>query len=119
MPRRTILGLTLVAALAVGCREPVAVRSVVLISLDTCRADHLGAYGYDRPTSPFLDTLAAEGVVFEQALANSSYTRESLTKRAACQHNSAHTRLVNDATTRRTPARRAPLRNRDSTSIAI
>ena len=38
----------------------------VLISLDTQRADHLGCYGYGRATSPFLDSLAARGVLFER-----------------------------------------------------
>lgn len=38
----------------------------VLISLDTQRADHLGCYGYGRDTSPFIDSLAARGVLFER-----------------------------------------------------
>ncbi len=42
-----------------------AAGSVVLISLDTLRADHLSAYGYHRETSPRLDQLAADGVLFE------------------------------------------------------
>ncbi len=46
-----------------------AVRGVVLISLDTLRADRLGLYGYQRDTSPFLDRLAAErGIVFERTI---------------------------------------------------
>jgi arylsulfatase A-like enzyme len=40
--------------------------NVVLVSVDTLRADRLSVYGYDRPTSPFLEELAADGVVFEQ-----------------------------------------------------
>jgi arylsulfatase A-like enzyme len=42
-------------------------RRVVLISLDTLRADHLGCYGYGRPTSPALDALAADGATFLEA----------------------------------------------------
>ncbi len=42
--------------------------NIVLIALDTQRADHLGCYGYDRPTSPFIDSIAAPGVVFEQCI---------------------------------------------------
>ncbi|MDP6761938.1 MAG: sulfatase-like hydrolase/transferase, partial [Planctomycetota bacterium] len=38
---------------------------VVLITIDTLRPDHLGCYGYERPTSPAMDRLAAEGVLFE------------------------------------------------------
>jgi arylsulfatase A-like enzyme len=40
--------------------------NVLLISVDTLRADHLHAYGYDRPTSPNIDRLAREAVLFEQ-----------------------------------------------------
>ncbi len=38
--------------------------NVLMIALDTLRADHLGCYGYSRPTSPHLDRLASEGVRF-------------------------------------------------------
>ena len=41
--------------------------SVVLVTLDTTRADHLGAYGYERAYTPVLDALAAKGVRFEAA----------------------------------------------------
>lgn len=49
-------------------------RNVVLISIDSLRADHLGCYGYPRNTSPRLDALARSGVVFETCLAESSWT---------------------------------------------
>ena len=51
---------------------------VVLIIVDTLRADHVGAYGYDRPTTPNIDQVAARGVVFEQVIANCSWTRPSI-----------------------------------------
>ena len=41
----------------------------MLVTLETTRADHLGAYGHDRDTTPNLDRLAAEGVLFEVAYA--------------------------------------------------
>ena len=41
--------------------------SIVLVSIDTLRADHLSCYGYERPTSPRLDRLASEGYLFEWA----------------------------------------------------
>lgn len=47
---------------------------VILVSLDTLRADHLGAYGYHRDTSPFLDRLAEDSVLFESAYSQSSWT---------------------------------------------
>src|SRR5262252_9489466 len=40
--------------------------NLVLITIDTCRADHLGCYGYARRTSPTIDALANESVVFER-----------------------------------------------------
>ena len=51
--------------------------SVILVVVDTLRADHLGMYGYDRPTSPTLDAWAAEGRVFEHAFAPSPWTLPS------------------------------------------
>jgi arylsulfatase A-like enzyme len=49
--------------------------NVVLISIDTLRADHVGAYGYDKPTTPVLDELAGNSVLFERAVSQSSWTR--------------------------------------------
>jgi arylsulfatase A-like enzyme len=48
--------------------------NVLWIVLDTVRADHLSVYGYGRRTSPRLEELAAEGVVFEQAVSPCSWT---------------------------------------------
>ena len=57
-------------------RRPAAAGApnVLLVLVDTLRADHLGAYGYGRPTSPFIDSLAAEGVVFEKTIAQAPWT---------------------------------------------
>ncbi|MEJ2008339.1 MAG: sulfatase, partial [Acidobacteriota bacterium] len=49
--------------------------NIIFIVMDTVRADHLSSYGYSRPTTPNLDRLAREGVLFENALAPSSWTR--------------------------------------------
>jgi len=51
--------------------------SVVLVSVDTLRADHLGAYGGKRPTSPNLDRLAREGVLFERVISQAPWTTPS------------------------------------------
>ena len=51
---------------------------IVLIVVDTLRADHLGLYGYDRATSPVLDALAAESTIFGNATAPSSWTLPSM-----------------------------------------
>src|ERR1700688_1911402 len=48
---------------------PRGTRGLVLISIDTLRADHLGCYGYPRPTSSFLDELARRATLFEEAYA--------------------------------------------------
>ena len=47
---------------------------LILISIDCLRADHVGAYGYTRGTTPTLDALAKDGVVFEDAVSVSSWT---------------------------------------------
>ena len=64
-----------------GPSSPVALKSrstparvVLLVSIDTLRADHLGIYGYPRPTSPVIDSLGREGVVFEDANSTSPWT---------------------------------------------
>lgn len=51
---------------------------IVVYLVDTLRRDHLGVYGYDRPLSPRVDALASEGVVFDRAEAQSSWTRPSV-----------------------------------------
>ena len=51
--------------------------SLVLVSIDTLRADHLGCYGYSRPTSPTIDALARESILFEAAYAPSYHTADS------------------------------------------
>lgn len=52
--------------------------NVALILVDTLRPDHLGCYGYERNTSPFIDSLASEGVVFGNARSASTYTGEAV-----------------------------------------
>jgi arylsulfatase A-like enzyme len=64
--------------------------NVLLITLDTLRADHLSSYGYNRETSPNIDRLASGGAVFEHAFASSSWTLPShatmFTGRLAHEH---------------------------------
>jgi arylsulfatase A-like enzyme len=52
-------------------------KGIILISLDTLRADHLGTYGYGRNTSPHIDAFAKESVVFETAVVQSPWTLPS------------------------------------------
>lgn len=51
--------------------------NLLFITLDTLRADHLSSYGYERHTTPNIDRLARQGVLFERAIANSSWTLPS------------------------------------------
>ncbi|MBN1763625.1 MAG: sulfatase-like hydrolase/transferase, partial [Sedimentisphaerales bacterium] len=50
------------------------IRHVVLISIDTCRADYLSCYGYPSPTTPHIDALAAEGFLFEEVISPAPLT---------------------------------------------
>jgi arylsulfatase A-like enzyme len=66
-------GLVVAAALAwprlrqlAGRGASTSPANVVVVLVDTLRADHLGVYGYPRPTSPHLDRFAREAIVFEQ-----------------------------------------------------
>ena len=74
-----VLGVVLAALIVTGCSRSVQIDNLVLVTIDTLRADHLGSYGYPRPTSPFLDSLAARGVRFDRAISASSHTAPSHT----------------------------------------
>jgi arylsulfatase A-like enzyme len=52
--------------------------NVVLITVDALRADHLGVYGYGRPTSPNIDKLGADSMVFDNGWAHAPSTRYSV-----------------------------------------
>jgi arylsulfatase len=52
--------------------------NVFLLTVDALRADHLGYHGYERDTSPFLDSLADRAVYFTTAISASSHTREAI-----------------------------------------
>ena len=76
----------------VGRAEPVAPQApdIIFILIDTLRADRVGAFGNRRGLTPFLDSLAARGVVFQHTYAQSSWTSPSiaslLTSRFVSQH---------------------------------
>ena len=60
--------------------------NVVLIVVDTLRADHLGVYGYDRDTSPHIDALARESVLFKHAIAAAPWTTPSVASMMTSQY---------------------------------
>jgi arylsulfatase A-like enzyme len=74
---RSTLALLPILAGAAACtadREPTDRPNVLLITLDTTRADHLGCYGYERDTSPNLDRVADDALVFENMISTASWT---------------------------------------------
>jgi len=83
MPRFSALALSISVAVCLAlaaCSKPpreetlCAKCNVVLISMDTVRADRLGTYGHTRPTSPNVDRLAASSLVFENAISQTAWT---------------------------------------------
>ncbi len=72
--RRLATTMTLAGGLLAGCGADSPRPSFILVSLDAARADHFGAYGYERDTTPFVDSLARRGFLFEQAVAPSLNT---------------------------------------------
>jgi arylsulfatase A-like enzyme len=64
--------------LALGACQREQPRNLLLIGVDTLRADHLSAYGYGRATSPVLDRWAAGGTLYERAYAPASWTLPSM-----------------------------------------
>ncbi len=71
--------LALLAALSLAaCQRGNPPRGAILVVIDTLRADHLGAYGYDRPVSPRIDALAADATRFENAISPAPWTLPSL-----------------------------------------
>jgi arylsulfatase A-like enzyme len=63
---------------------------LLLVTIDTLRPDHLGAYGYSRPTSPNLDRFARAAVVFERAYGTSSWTLPSVASLFTAEYPSGH-----------------------------
>jgi choline-sulfatase len=64
--------------------------SVVWIVLDTVRADYLGCYGHDRPTSPHMDKLASRSLVFERAISPASWTLPAMTSMLTGLYGESH-----------------------------
>lgn len=84
LPAGVLVALVLVAGVLVlrifaggsgsTAEAPTGKPNVLWLVMDTTRADHLSAYGYDKPTSPVLEQVAADGALFEEAHAESSWT---------------------------------------------
>jgi choline-sulfatase len=78
--RAALAALAAVLSIAAGCRRappPPTARHLVLVTIDTLRADHVGAYGNSRVATPHLDQISREGAMAEQAMAHVPLTRPS------------------------------------------
>ena len=85
MSRRRAAGLALALLVAVAAcardrapEAPAAPPDLVVYLIDTLRADHLGCYGYPRPTSPRIDAFARQAVRVREARAQSSWTKPAV-----------------------------------------
>jgi arylsulfatase A-like enzyme len=79
---------------AAGCRRASTTATeglnVMLISIDSLRRDHVGCYGYPLPTTPTMDRLAAEGVLFRNAVSTTSWTLAAHAALLTGVHDSRH-----------------------------
>src|SRR5215471_2384890 len=105
--RRAVFIVVLLAG-ACASRAPASkatpsVRNVVLMTIDTLRADHVGVYGYSAARTPTLDALARDGVRFERAFATAPITLAShaslLTGRYPPGHGARHNGIRVDSST--------------------
>ncbi len=86
----------LLASLSCAPRRAADARpDIVLVVVDTLRADHLGAYGYSRPTSPNIDAFARRSALFESAWAGAPWTLPSVMSIMTGRYPSSH-RVEND-----------------------
>jgi arylsulfatase A-like enzyme len=91
MPRLLVSGLVLLSLLAPACRTPPRrLPNIVVIVVDTLRADALGCYGNPRPLTPFLDDMARGGIRFANAYAASSWTLPSVASLLSSSYPSQH-----------------------------
>lgn len=89
------------AALMAGQPQPAL--NILLITIDTLRADHLGAYGYPRSTSPNIDRLARQGVLFRRAVSQWPKTSPSFASMMSSTY--GHTNGLIRTTAQRMPDR--------------
>ena len=73
-----------------GDDAPAQRPNVLLISIDSLRADHVGCYGYAKPTTPTIDRLAREGVMFRSAVSTTSWTLPAHAAMFTGLYDSAH-----------------------------
>ncbi len=89
------LPVVLLAWLLSACEHRAGPRNVILVTIDTLRADRLGAYGYARPTSPAIDALARESTLFETAVPTCPATAPSVASILTGLHRTSHRVMAN------------------------
>ena len=77
MRRALALAAAAVLSLSVCGRDAPKRPNVLLIVMDTVRADHLSSYGYHLPTTPNIDRIAKQGILYENAITPGSWTLPS------------------------------------------
>jgi arylsulfatase A-like enzyme len=87
--RPALLGLALLSA-GCGAAQPDARPDVLVVTIDTLRADRVGCYGQARALTPNLDRLAAEGVRFEHAYSHAPFTAPSHASLLTSLHTPSH-----------------------------
>ncbi len=70
--------------------------NVILISIDSLRADHLSCYGYHQKTSPNIDRLAKEGILFSNAFSNTSWTLPAHISMLTSMYSESHGVITDD-----------------------
>lgn len=76
--RRLRWGLAIAALAGCSGEQPPVRPNLLLITIDTLRADHVGSYGYRRPTTPQIDALATRGVRFARCYSPASWTAPAM-----------------------------------------
>ena len=96
-----VIGAILIAVPLLSCRQgdrwprpdPV---NVIIVMVDTLRADHMSAYGYERETTPFISSYASQGFIFEHARSQASCTFPSVNSLLTSRNPAIFTRQEKD-----------------------
>ncbi len=93
-----LLGLACLSSPACSPQDPVPRQPhpIIIVDVDTLRADHLGCYGYHRDTSPNIDAFSAESVFFEKAFGQAPSTPPSQTSILTGLYPSSHGMIYDD-----------------------
>ncbi len=87
--------LVVASGCGLACQSVPVPRNVLLVSIDALRADHVGVYGHQSGTTPFIDSLAADGAVFTRAYVPLPATDPSHTSLLTSLHPLEHGVLAN------------------------